>query len=124
MALSTDVLAALQKDRVIDITTTGRKSGKTKRIETWFYRVGDRYYLTGSPGKRDWYANLVANPEFTFHLKTSAKADLKATAAPITEDAERREIIGSILKDIGRPESDLDTWVSQSPLAEVTFKSV
>jgi hypothetical protein len=31
----------------------------------------------------------LANPEFTFHLKGSARADLPAIARPITEEAER-----------------------------------
>ncbi len=65
------VRQALANDRTIDITTTGRSSGLPRRIETWFYRVDDQIYLTGSPGRRDWYANLLANPDFTFHLKQS-----------------------------------------------------
>src|SRR5215211_6597423 len=62
---------ALANDRTIDITTMGRTSGLPRRIETWFYRVDDEIYLTGLPGRRDWYANLLANPDFTFHLKQS-----------------------------------------------------
>jgi deazaflavin-dependent oxidoreductase (nitroreductase family) len=115
---------ALARDRVIDITTTGRKSGRQSRIETWFYRVGDRFYLTGTPGKRDWYANLRANPAFTFHLKRSAKADLPARATPITDEASRREILASVLGIIGRPASDLDAWVAGAPLMEVTFEAI
>ena len=66
---------ALAIDRTIDITTTGRSSGLPRRIETWFYRVDDQIYMTGSPGRRDWYANLLANPDFTFHLKQSVGAE-------------------------------------------------
>lgn len=76
---------ALASDRTIDITTTGRTSGLPRRIETWVYRVDDRFFLTGSPGRRDWYANLLANPDFTFHLKQSVATDLPAQAAPITD---------------------------------------
>jgi hypothetical protein len=43
----------LANDRTIDITTIGRSSGLPRRIETWFYRVDDQVYLTGSPGRRD-----------------------------------------------------------------------
>jgi hypothetical protein len=67
---------ALARDRVIDITTTGRKSGQPRRIEIWFHRLDGRLFITGLPGHRSWYANLLANPAFTFHLKGSAKADL------------------------------------------------
>ncbi len=52
-ALDQRIQDALATDRTIDITTTGRASGLPRRIETWFYRVDDRLYLTGSPGRRD-----------------------------------------------------------------------
>ena len=62
---------ALERDRTIDITTTGRKTGQPRRTEIWFHNVEGRLYITGTPGRRDWYANLLAHPEFTFHLKQS-----------------------------------------------------
>lgn len=113
---------ALATDRVIDITTIGRKSGTPHRIETWFYRADGRLFLTGSPGKRDWYANLVQTPEFLFHLKTSVEADLPARATPITDPEARRAIFTAILADIGRPASDLDAWLAGSPLMEVAIE--
>lgn len=62
---------ALSVDETIDITTTGRKSGKPSRVEIWFRRVDGRFYITGTPDPRDWYANLLVNPVFVFHLKES-----------------------------------------------------
>jgi F420H(2)-dependent quinone reductase len=111
---------ALAIDRTVDITTRGRRSGEPQRIETWLYRAEGRFFLTGLPGKRGWYANLVATPQFTFHLKRSLVADLPATARPIVEDGERREVIAAIIADLGEPR-DLEAWVAGSPLAEITF---
>jgi hypothetical protein len=113
---------ALENDRTIDIITTGRNSGQPRRIEVWMYRYGGRVFLSGSPGTRDWYANLVRDPEFTFHLKGSVQADLPAVARPITEEAERREVISGILEDLGRGTSNLEDWVARSPLVEVSFR--
>jgi deazaflavin-dependent oxidoreductase (nitroreductase family) len=112
---------ALENDRTIDITTTGRRSGEPRRIEIWFYRYDGRVFLSGSPGRRNWYANLVAHPGFTFHLKGSVQADLTATARPITDEGERREVIAGILDDIGLGYGGLEEWVARSPLAEVEF---
>ena len=67
-AMNDQIRDALAKDRVIDITTTGRVSGEPRRKEIWFHNLDGNLYITGTPGKRDWYANLVAHPEFTFHL--------------------------------------------------------
>lgn len=112
---------ALENDRTVDITTTGRTSGQPRRIEIWRYSHDGRTFLSGSPGTRDWYANLLANPEFTFHLKGSAQVDLPAVARPIIDEGERREVITGILDDLGRGSGNLEEWVASSPLAEVTF---
>ena len=64
---------ALGRDRTIDITTRGRKTGQLHHTELWFHHIDGHVYITGSPGRRDWYANLLAHPEFTFHLKQSTK---------------------------------------------------
>ncbi|HFE67137.1 MAG TPA: nitroreductase family deazaflavin-dependent oxidoreductase [Chloroflexi bacterium] len=117
------IAQALARDQVIDITTTGRKSGQPRRIEIWFHRWNGRYYITGLPGRRDWYANLLANPDFTFHLKQSAQADLPARARPILDEAERRAILAGILQSLKR-DDDLDEWVARSPLVEVGFGGI
>ena len=111
---------ALARDRTIDITTVGRSTGLPRRIETWFYRVDDKFYLTGSPGRRDWYANLLANPDFTFHLKQSIAADLPAQASPITDPGERKAIFTRILTELGGRQN-LDAWMAGSPLVAIDF---
>lgn len=114
--------AALAKDLVIDITTTGRGSGEPRRIEIWYHVVDERYYITGRPGPRSWYANLLAEPRLTFHLKESAQADLPATARVVTDPEEKRRVF------LGAPklgeyvdEGNVREWVEGSPLVEVVF---
>ena len=111
---------ALTTDNVIDITTNGRKSGEPRRIEIWFHYLDGRVFITGSPGKRNWYANLVAAPHFTFHLKQSVKADLAATATPITDANQKRAILTPILAKLKRSH-ELADWVARSPLVAVQF---
>jgi deazaflavin-dependent oxidoreductase (nitroreductase family) len=114
------VQVALGQDRIIDITTIGRSSGEPRRLEMWFHNLDGDIYITGTPGRRDWYANLVVNPEFTFHLKESATADLPATARPITDDVERRAVLTPIVTKLGHTDK-LDDWLRDSPLVAVTF---
>jgi deazaflavin-dependent oxidoreductase (nitroreductase family) len=111
---------ALERDLTIDITTVGRKTGTPQRKEIWFHNLAGRLFITGLPGRRDWYANLVANPNFTFHLKESVQADLPAKARPITDEAERREIIARVHQKLDG-DRDLEAWVRDSPLVEVTL---
>jgi hypothetical protein len=113
-----DIQAALEHDRTVDITTTGRRSGEPQRIEIWFHRVNGRTYITGLPGRRGWYANVTSDPAFTFHLKESAQADLPAHARPVTDPNERRVVLGEILPRIGY-EAKLDEWLKRSPIIEV-----
>ncbi len=54
------------RERTVDITTIGARTGRERRIEIFLYRAFGTCYLSGTPARRDWYANLVANPRFTF----------------------------------------------------------
>lgn len=118
-----DAATALAEDLVIDITTIGAKSGEPRRLEIWFHRIGGRYYITGSPGVRGWYANLVKRPEFTIHFKESAQADLAATARPVTDEAEKRAVFRAAVDERTKlaehlAAADIEDWVARSPLIE------
>lgn len=92
---SSEVELALASDLTIDITTIGRKSGQSRRIEIWFLNVEGDIYITGTPGRRDWFANLQANAGLTFHLKESVRADLDATATVVTDRVERERVFSA-----------------------------
>lgn len=112
--------AALERGHTIDITTTGRKSGKPRRLEIVFHNIDGRIYISGIPSRRrrSWLANLEAHPEFTVHLKGRVRADLPAIARVITDEAERRAVLIHVARNWNR--SDLETMVRYSPLIEVT----
>jgi deazaflavin-dependent oxidoreductase (nitroreductase family) len=116
---------ALSAGQVIDITTTGRKSGEARRIEIVFHVFNGKVYISGfpRPQKRSWLANLEANPDFTFHLKSDVKADLPATARSITDPGERLPLLQQV-KDsqTSWDEVTIEDAVKMSPLVEVTFR--
>src|SRR6185295_2111904 len=117
---------ALAHGLTCDITTTGRTSGKPRRIEIWYLFIDGQVYITGTPGPRDWYANLLADPRFIFHVKQGARADLPARAVPITDPAERERIMGEIMQSnhwFAAQEHSLAAWVAGSPLVAVEFVS-
>jgi len=110
---------ALQNDLVIDITTTGRASGEPRTVEIWYHRIGGRYYITGWPGRRGWYANLLEDPRFVITFTRSSNLTLTAVAQPITEPALRRQIIDAVFEiEGGRAHGDIDEWVESSPIIE------
>ena len=113
--------AAIQQGGLVDISTHGRRTGTARRIEVGFFPLDGRVYISGMPGRRGWYANLLADPSFTFHLKRGVQADLPARATPITDVGERRRILAHITKRWGQ-ERNLERFVADSPLIEVTFE--
>ena len=112
---------ALTHGHTIDITTTGRRSGKLRRIELVFHAFDGHVYLSGMPrpARRGWLANLEADPHFTFHLKGPVVADLPATARVITDETERRAVLARVARVWRR--QDVETMVRYSPLVEVGF---
>ena len=118
--MTEDVQAALTTDRTIDITTIGRKTGEPRRLEIWFHNIDGRIFITGMPGIRSWYANLVANPDFTFHLKESVEADLPASARAVTDLDEKRSVLDVLLARLGYSDR-IEAWLAGSPLVEVSF---
>ena len=121
--LNANVQEALGKDLIIDITTTGRKSGDAHRVEIWFHNLDGILYITGLPGTRGWYANILADPRMTFHLKETAVADLSALATPITDPTEKRRVLHAICSKQGTLDQ-LDARAAGAPLIKVDLKAV
>src|SRR3954465_488938 len=106
-----EIRRELERQRTVEITTIGRRSGQPRRIETWRYLAAGRYWLTGSPGSRDWYANLAAHPEFTLHLKD---LDVPARARLVTDPDERARVFGEIVPGLTWAGS-LESWIAGGP---------
>ncbi len=115
---------ALTKGHVIDMTTTGRKTGEPRRIEIVFHNMDGRLIITGMPranSKRAWLANLEANPQFTFHLKGAIDADLPAEARVITDPTERRAVAEWVVANAWDT-TDPTAMTADSPMIEVTIE--
>jgi deazaflavin-dependent oxidoreductase (nitroreductase family) len=111
----------LADDPTVDITTTGRTSGRPRRIEIWMLDVEGRFFITGTPGKRDWLANLVADPSLVVHLKRQAQVDLPARAEPVTDAATRRRVLEHLTARWYRTQAPVDELAAAAPMVEVTF---
>jgi deazaflavin-dependent oxidoreductase (nitroreductase family) len=114
------VAEALRRGGLIDITTTGRRTGRPRRIEIVFFGIDGRVYITGSPGSRGWLANLQADPRLTFHLKRGVVADLPATARIVTDPVERRMVVETACRAWNRLD-DMDAFAAGSPVIEIVL---
>jgi hypothetical protein len=114
---------ALSKGQVIDITTTGRRSGLPRRLEIVFHNIDGRIHISGMPRAdraRAWLRNLETDPHLTLHLKRGIRADLPATARIVTDPDERRAVFGWITSNAWQ--MDPEEMVAHSPLIEVTLE--
>ena len=83
--------------------------------------VDGRFFITGTPGPRDWLANLVAQPNLVVHLKRRAHLDLDARAELVADAKTRRRVLEHLSARWYRGQSALDDLVTTAPLVEVTF---
>jgi deazaflavin-dependent oxidoreductase (nitroreductase family) len=82
---------ALDDSREIELTVTGRTSGREISIPVWFVRVGEKLYLVPVKGSdSDWYKNVLKTP--TIRLAAEA-AQLEATATPTSDTTDVEQIL-------------------------------
>ena len=73
----------LSRYREINITVTGRKSGRAISIPVWFVLEGDKLYLLPVQGSdTQWYKNVLNNPTIRIDAR-GAEAEVKVV--PITD---------------------------------------
>jgi deazaflavin-dependent oxidoreductase (nitroreductase family) len=118
-----DTRSALAHSQVVDLTTTGRRSGEPRRIEIFLHALDDQLFITGMPfpGRtRAWLHNVAADPHVTVHLKGRTVADVPATARVVVDPAERRPLIEAAARHWGR--TDVDVMMLHSPLIVLTVE--
>ena len=108
----------LASQRTIDLTTFGRRSGLARRIEIWWFHVDGRFIITGTPGRRDWFANVKARPEVIVHV---AGFDLPASVRVVDDRSFRHRFFTHPGVSWYRTQSELDALVERAPMVEVIF---
>ncbi|XGX79137.1 hypothetical protein LQK93_01936 [Terrabacter sp. BE26] len=119
--VSGSIRAALHHSQLIDLTTTGRRTGQPRRIEIFLHSEDDQLFITGMPRAdrtRDWIHNIKADPHVVIHLKQSVVADVAATARVVTDPDERRPYIEAAARRWRR--TDIPEMLEHSPLIVLT----
>ena len=121
--MDTAIAAALGRSQVIDLTTTGRKTGEARRIEIYLHNLDGQLVISGmpNPGRtRAWIHNVAADPAVTIHLKGDVVADVPGVARIVTDPAERAELLAGVARNWNR--TDLDAMQRHSPLMVITVE--
>ncbi|MBW2471481.1 MAG: nitroreductase family deazaflavin-dependent oxidoreductase [Deltaproteobacteria bacterium] len=117
---TTDDLDRLAASQTIDITTYGRKTGLPRRIEIWWFRVDGRFVITGTPGRRDWIANIMHDPRMIVHVDGR---DIETTATAILDWEFRRRVFTQPETSWYSTQEQLDRLVRTAPMIEVHLPS-
>lgn len=105
--------------RTIDFTTIGRTSLEPRTVEIWWFHIDERFIVTGTPGARDWYANILHNPEVTV---STSFGDFAAKAVPIHDPDVRRGVFIDPSANWYSTQAELDELVELSPMVELELR--
>ena len=114
MAARNDTLKdRLSRYREINITVTGRKSGRAISIPVWFALEDDKLYLLPVQGSdTQWYKNVLKNPR----IRISARgAEAEFQAVPITDAKQVSSVVEKFRAKYGT--SDVKKYYSKFDVA-------
>jgi deazaflavin-dependent oxidoreductase (nitroreductase family) len=90
-AQNDDLKARLSRYREINITVTGRKSGRTISIPVWFVLEDDTLYLLPVRGSdTQWYKNVLKNPSIRVE---AGGAEAEVRAVPIKDATQVKSVV-------------------------------
>ncbi len=96
----TNFSSALQSTNEIEITVTGRTSGRSLTYPVWFALDGDKLYLIPVKGSEtDWYKNLRKTP--TIRLAARRKT-FTTSARLLTDEAQLGKVLEKFRDKYGR----------------------
>jgi hypothetical protein len=81
----------LEDSREVELTVTGRTSGREISDPVWFVRDGEKLYLVPVRGSdSDWYKNVLKTPT----IRPAAEAaQLNATVTPTSDAAKVEQVL-------------------------------
>jgi deazaflavin-dependent oxidoreductase (nitroreductase family) len=81
----------LSRSREINITVTGRKSGRSISIPVWFVLEGDTLYLLPVQGSdTQWYKNVLKNPSIRIE---AGGTEAEVRAVPVKDATQVKSVV-------------------------------
>jgi len=103
----------------IELVTTGRLTGIRRAVEIWWFSVQERFVVTGTPGARDWYANVLCEPRIAVRV---GHREHPGVARPITDPEFRRVVFTDPRVSWYSTQAELDRLVAEAPMIEIELE--
>jgi len=114
-----EVLAAAAREREVELTTHGRRTGNPHRTVLWLWGDGRRLFVRsgGGPG-RDWPRNLLARSDGVLHV---GGHDVPVRARHL-DTAEARSVGGLVARKYGSGVRLPQDGAPATPAEHATFE--
>ena len=113
MAARTDIKESLTKYQEINISVTGRKSGRTISIPVWFVFEGGRLYLLPVQGTNtQWFKNVQEKPSIRID---AGDATAESQVLPITDARQVASVVEKFRTKYGN--NDVKKYYSKFDVA-------
>jgi deazaflavin-dependent oxidoreductase (nitroreductase family) len=110
---SAELKRALQTASEIEITVTGRRSGREISNPVWFVQEGEELYLLPVSGSdTDWYRNVLKTATIRI---AAGGAEANAQATPITDAGTVNDIVQKFRAKYGA--ADVDRYYPKRDVA-------
>lgn len=109
----TELKERLARYRQIQLSVTGRTSGRTISRPVWFVVDGDTLYLLPVAGSNtQWYKNVLHNPQIRISAR-DAEGELRVT--PMKDSAEVKAVVEKFREKYGA--GDVEKYYSKLDVA-------
>ena len=115
MPAPNDLKGRLSRYREINLSVTGRRSGRTISQPVWFVLDDDKVYLLPVRGSdTQWYKNVLKDPSIRIDAR---RADAEFQAAPIADQKQVSSVVEKFRVKYGA--SDVKKYYSKFDVAVV-----
>lgn len=108
----------LAAHRTVDMTTFGRRSGEPRTVEIWWFHFEGRFIVTGTPGPRDWLANVRADRRVIVEV---AGLTVEATAREVADRDFRSRFFAHSHARWYSSQAGYERLVAEAPMIELDF---
>ena len=111
-------LDSVKKQKLIRLTTTGRKTGKPHTVEVWFAIADGLVYLSHEGERTDWMKNIAENGQVEAKIGAlTFKGGAKITEAGASRERGKKALYHKYYGP-GKQEV-IDDWFSLSMVIEI-----
>lgn len=102
----------------VELGTIGARSGRPATVPIWGWVVSGRFIITGTPGRRDWFANIRSDPRVSVGV---AGRVLSGTARVVDDPDFRKQVFTAPQTGWYRTQCSLEELVAAAPMIEIEF---